>query len=61
MELKIDGYIQGFTFKVENIGGTVVERKEGIEQMGSKTKLQNIDLWQRTKNSKTKTKWRLSN
>ena len=54
-------YIQGFTFKVENVGGTIVERKEGIEQMGSKTKLQNIDLWQRTKNSKTKTKWRLSN
>ena len=47
-------YIQGFTFKVENVGGTVVGKKEGIEQMGSKTKLQNIDLWQRTKNSKKK-------
>ena len=61
MELKIHLYIQGFTFKVENVGGIIVGRKEGIEQMGSKTKLQNIDLWQRTKNSKTKTKWRLSN
>ena len=29
--------MQGFTFKVENIGGTIVRRKEGIEQMGSKT------------------------
>ena len=54
-------YFQGFTFKVENVGGIIVGRKEGIEQLGSKTKLQNIDLWQRTKNSKTKTKWRLSN
>ena len=58
-------YIQGFTFKVENVERTIVGRKEGIEQMGSKIKLQNIDLWQRTKNSKTKkqkkTKWRLTN
>ena len=30
--------------KVENVGGTIVGRKEGIDQMGSKTKLQNIDL-----------------
>ena len=29
---------------LENIGGTIVRKKEGLEQMGSKTKLQNIDL-----------------